>query len=56
MLEEYMSYEFVSATINVDKYYNSFIESGVPIEKDDWIVNMSKIIIYEGDETFDDEN
>ena len=56
MLEEYMTYEFISATINIDKYYNSFFESGVPIEKNDWIDDMSKIIIYEGDEVIDDDN
>jgi len=50
MLEEYMNYDFVCATIDLDEYYKSIFECGLNITKDEWINDMTNIIIYEGDE------
>ena len=50
MLEEYMTYEFICASINVNKYYKNFINNGVNIEKDKWINNINNFISYYGEE------
>lgn len=50
MLEEYMNYDFVCATIDLDEYYRSLFECGLNITKDEWINDMTNIIIYEDDE------